>query len=109
MARLSAHRAGVRGAVRRRRCLPRVLDRGALYECADCGHQTSPTSGTLLAGTRKPLKAWFRAIFEISVHRHGTSAKDLLRIMVFGSYETAWTWLHKLRRALGPAASRSTP
>lgn len=72
---------------------------GTLFECADCGHQTSLTSGTLLAGTRKPLKAWFRAIFEISVHRHGISAKDLQRIMGFGSYETAWTWLHKLRRA----------
>ena len=73
---------------------------GALYECAECGHQTSLTSGTLLAGTRKPLRAWYRAIFEISVHRHGISAKDLQRIMGFGSYKTAWTWLHKLRRAL---------
>lgn len=73
---------------------------GKLYECAGCGHQTSLTSGTLLAGTRKPFKAWFRAIFEISVHRHGISAKDLQRIMGFGSYKTAWTWLHKLRRAL---------
>jgi transposase-like protein len=62
--------------------------------------KTSLTSGTLLAGTRKPLRAWFRAIFEISVHRHGISAKDLQRIMGFGSYKTAWTWLHKLRRAL---------
>jgi len=73
---------------------------GELYECAQCSHQTSLTSGTLLAGTRKPFKAWFRAIFEISVHRHGISAKDLQRIMGFGSYKTAWTWLHKLRRAL---------
>jgi transposase-like protein len=73
---------------------------GRLYECAQCGHQTSLTAGSLLAGTRKPFKAWFRAIFEISVHRHGISAKDLQRIMGFGSYETAWTWLHKLRRAL---------
>lgn len=76
------------------------LTRRQLYECAQCGHQTSLTSGTLLAGTRKPFKAWFRAVFEISVHRHGISAKDLQRIMGFGSYETAWTWLHKLRRAL---------
>ena len=73
---------------------------GKLYECANCGHQTSLTSGPLLAGTRKPFKAWFRAIFEISVHRHGISAKDLQRIMGFGSYKTAWMWLHKLRRAL---------
>ena len=58
------------------------------------------TAGTLLAKTRKPLKVWFRAVFEISSRRNGISAKDLQRIMGFGSYETAWTWLHKLRKAL---------
>ena len=73
---------------------------GTLFECADCGHQTSLTSGTLLQGTRKPFKTWFRAVFEISSRRNGISAKDLQRIMGFGSYETAWTWLHKLRAAL---------
>lgn len=73
---------------------------GTLFECADCGHQTSLTSGTLLQGTRKPFKTWFRAVFEISSRRNGVSAKDLQRILGFGSYETAWTWLHKLRVAL---------
>lgn len=72
----------------------------ALFECGDCGHQTSLTSGTLLEGTRKPLRLWFRAAFEMSVRRNGISAKDLQRIMGFGSYETAWTWLHKIRRGL---------
>ena len=33
------------------------------------------------------------------MHGHGISTKDLQRIMGFGSYKTAWTWLHKLRRA----------
>jgi transposase-like protein/Zn ribbon nucleic-acid-binding protein len=73
---------------------------GFLFECAACGHQTSLTSGTLLEKTRKPLKVWFRAVFEISTRRTGISAKDLQRIMGFGCYETAWTWLHKLRAAL---------
>ena len=73
---------------------------GTLFECGACGHQTSLTSGTLLDKTRKPLKVWFRAVFEISTRRTGISAKDLQRIMGFGSYETAWTWLHKLRAAL---------
>lgn len=73
---------------------------GFLFECAKCGHQTSLTSGTLLEKTRKPFKVWFRAIFEISSRRNGISAKDLQRIMGFGSYKTAWSWLHKLRRAL---------
>ena len=73
---------------------------GTTFECATCGHQTSLTSGTVLEKTRKPLKMWFRAIFEISTRRTGISAKDLQRIMGFGSYETAWTWLHKLRAAM---------
>jgi transposase-like protein/Zn ribbon nucleic-acid-binding protein len=73
---------------------------GFLFECADCGHQTSLTSGTLLEKTRKPFKVWFRAVFEISSRRNGISAMELQRIMGFGSYKTAWTWLHKLRAAL---------
>ena len=73
---------------------------GTLFECAQCEHQTSLTAGTLLDRTRKPLRMWFRAVFEISTKRTGISAKDLQRIMGFRSYETAWTWLHKLRAAL---------
>ena len=73
---------------------------GFLFECADCGHQTSLTSGTLLEKTHKPFKVWFRAVFEISTRRTGISAKDLQRILGFGSYRTAWSWLHKLRAAM---------
>jgi transposase-like protein len=73
---------------------------GTTFECRDCDHQTSLTAGTVLEKTRKPLKVWFRAVFEISTRRTGISAMDLMRIMGFGSYKTAWTWLHKLRAAL---------
>ncbi len=68
------------------------------FECRQCGHQTSVTAGTILHKTRKPLRMWFRAIWEMSVRKNGISAKELQRILGFGSYETAWTWLHKLRR-----------
>jgi transposase-like protein len=72
--------------------------RNGRFECSTCGRQTSVTAGTPLHGTRKPLKSWFRAIWEMTTHKGGISAKDLQRIMGFGSYETAWSWLHKLRR-----------
>src|SRR5438552_13277749 len=68
-----------------------TIREGTTFECADCGHQTSLTSGTLLEKTRKPFKMWFRAVFEISTRRTGISAKDLQRIMGFGSYKTAWS------------------
>ena len=77
-----------------------TIRRGTTFECADCGHQTSLTSGTVLEKTRKPFKVWFRAIFEISTRRTGISGKDFQRIMGFGSYKTAWLWLHKLRSAM---------
>lgn len=75
---------------------------GTAFECAACGHQTSLTAGTLLEKTHKPLKQWFRAVFEITTRRTGISAKDLQRLMGFGSYKTAWAWLHKLRAAMQP-------
>ena len=77
-----------------------TIREGTTFECAACGHQTSLTAGTLLEKTHKPLKMWFRAIFEISTRRTGISGKDLQRIMGFGSYKTAWSWLHKLRAAM---------
>ncbi len=54
----------------------------------------------MLEKTHYPLKMWFRAIFEITTRRTGISAKDLQRIMGFGSYKTAGAWLHKLRAAM---------
>ncbi len=71
--------------------------------CARCSHQTSLTSGTILHGTRKPLQTWFKAIWWICSREKGTSAKDLQRYLGLGSYQTAWAWLQKLRRAMKAA------
>jgi transposase-like protein len=70
------------------------------FECKRCRHQTSVTAGTLLHRTRKPLRLWFRAMWEMAAHKGGINACELQRLMGFGSYGTAWCWLHKLRRAM---------
>jgi hypothetical protein len=36
--------------------------RGVLFQCADCGRQTSVTVGTIFQDTRTPLPIWFRAM-----------------------------------------------
>jgi transposase-like protein len=36
----------------------------------------------------------------VVTQKTGGSAKGLQRLMGLGSYQTAWTWLHKLRRAM---------
>jgi transposase-like protein len=65
-----------------------------------CGGQTSVTAGTIFEGTRKPLVAWFRAIWWVTSQKNGASALGLKRVLGVGSYETAWTWIHKMRRAM---------
>ncbi len=71
-----------------------------LYECADCGYQASITAGTIFQDTKKPLRLWFRAVWHITNQKYGANALGLQRILGFGSYRTAWMWLHKLRRAM---------
>jgi transposase-like protein len=58
------------------------------------------TAGTIFQDTRKPLGMWFRAIWFVTNQKTGASALGLQRLLGLGSYFTAWTWLHKLRRAM---------
>lgn len=67
---------------------------------AACGRQTSVTAGTFFQDNRTPLTLRFRALRSVTGSKAGTSAATLQRVLGFGSYQTAWTWLHKLRRAM---------
>lgn len=71
-----------------------------LLECCSCGHQTSLTAGTVMHGSRKPLRMWFMAMWWISTQKTGGSARGLQRLLGLGSYQTAWVWLQKLRLAM---------
>jgi transposase-like protein len=39
-------------------------------------------------------------MWAVTSQKNGASAIGLQRVLGLGSYETAWTWLHKLRRAM---------
>lgn len=71
-----------------------------LWMCADCGVKTSVTAGTIFHRSRTPLTTWFAAIWFVTSQKNGVSAQGLQQTLGFGSYETAWAWLHKLRRAM---------
>jgi transposase-like protein len=77
-----------------------------LWHCKACGRQTSITAGTPLQGTRKPLRTWFQGMFLVATQKTGTSAKNLQRQLGLKSYETAWTWLHKIRSCMRVAGRR---
>ncbi len=74
--------------------------RDGLRRCSSCRSETSVTAGTIFAGTRTPLVSWFAAIWSVVNQKQGVSALGLQRVLGLGSYQTAWAWLHKLRRAM---------
>lgn len=71
-----------------------------LFVCSSCDYKVSVIAGTIFQGTHKPLTLWFRIIWWLTGQKNGASALGLKRILGFGSYQTAWAWLHKLRRAM---------
>lgn len=70
------------------------------FRCSQCQRQTSATAGTVFEGTRKPLRMWFQAMWHVTNQKQGVSALGLQHTLGLGSYQTAWAWLHKLRRAM---------
>lgn len=71
-----------------------------LYLCRSCRRQVSVTAGAIFQDSRLPLPLWFRAMWYVTSQKNGASALALKRILGLGSYQTAWLWLHKLRRAM---------
>lgn len=71
--------------------------------CFHCGHPSSITTNTILHGSKKTLSQWLLAIWWFCDSETETSAKSLQRLLNLSSYQTAWTWLQKLRMAMGTA------
>jgi transposase-like protein len=70
------------------------------WKCTACSHRTSVTAGTVFDRTRTPLTVWFQAVWAFSSTKDGVSALSLQRTLEFGSYQTVWAILHRLRRVL---------
>jgi transposase-like protein len=71
-----------------------------IEECRACGKQHSILAGTIFEQTKTGLARWFLAIYLVTSSKGGVAAMELQRQMGFGSYGTAWAWLHKIRRAM---------
>jgi transposase-like protein len=76
------------------------ISKRRMWMCASCGRKTSVTAGTIFHRSHTPLSTWFAAVWFVTSTKNGTSALALQQQLGFGSYETAWAWLHKLRRAM---------
>ena len=70
-----------------------------VYSCDYCGHQVSPTAGTIFEHSPTPLKLWFYAIYLMSATRCGISAKQIQRETGV-TYKTAWRMFNQIRSLL---------
>ncbi len=75
------------------------VSRGRLM-CPSCQHQSSVSAGTIFEKTRTPLRVWLAAAWYLTNQKQGVSALGLQRVLGLGSYQTAWTMLHRLRCAM---------
>lgn len=78
---------------------PHRVSRARLM-CRSCRHQATVTAGTIFDKTRTPLTVWFAAAWYVTNQKQGVSALGLQRVLGLGSYQTAWTMLHRFRRAM---------
>ncbi|HEX7441785.1 MAG TPA: IS1595 family transposase [Caldimonas sp.] len=69
--------------------------------CRSCERQSTVTAGTIFDKTRTALRVWLAAAWYLTNQKQGVSALGLQRLLGLGSYATAWTMLHRFRRAMG--------
>jgi transposase-like protein len=68
--------------------------------CRSCERQSKVTAGTIFDKTRTALRVWLAAAWYLTNQKQGVSALGLQRVLGLGSYATAWTMLHRFRRAM---------
>ena len=76
-----------------------LKSRPRLFECLDCGRQTSLTAGTVMHRSKLPLTTWFWAAHVMATHSNGMSARQL-EDQLGVTYKTAWLLTQKLRRSM---------
>jgi transposase-like protein len=76
-----------------------LKSRPRLFECLDCGRQTSLTAGTAMHRSKLPLTAWFWTAHMMATHSNGMSARQL-EDQLGVTYKTAWLLSQKLRRSM---------
>ena len=85
----------------------RTIPARHLFQCQTCGHQFTPTTGTLFNDTHLPIQKWFFAVALMTNAKKGLSAKQMQRDLKV-SYQTAWYLCHRIREALQGGSSLFT-
>lgn len=71
-----------------------------LLQCKKGFHQTSLTAGTVMHGSKLPLRLWFWVAYLMATETPGMSAVQLQRQFGLKRYEPVFHVLHKLRSSM---------
>lgn len=69
------------------------------WKCKDCGHKFTVTSGTVMDGTKLPLRKWIVAYHRIGSSKKGVSSRQLSRELGIG-LRPAWHLSHRIRASM---------
>ena len=70
-----------------------------VWQCLDCRKQYSVLTGTMMHGTKVPIRVWALVMFEMVSSKNGVAAREIER--KYGvCCRTAWHLLHRIREAM---------
>ncbi|MBA7596748.1 IS1595 family transposase ISEba1 [subsurface metagenome] len=78
-----------------------LIKKRNIIRCSKCKHEKSFMADTIFGYTKLPLRQWFRNIYILATQEKGMSAMQVYKQLGLKSYQTAWDWLHKIRKELG--------
>ncbi|HUY98611.1 MAG TPA: IS1595 family transposase [Verrucomicrobiae bacterium] len=82
------------------------LSQRRVWECRDCGQQFSVLTGTVMHGTKIPVRTWVFVIFELCSSKNGVAAREVQR-KYHVTAKTAWHLLQRIRDAAKPGQPAS--
>lgn len=71
-----------------------------IRKCAKCRKLISVTNGTVFDSGKKSMRLWFHVMWLLMAQKTGISAQNFCDMFGFGSYQTTWGWLQKLRSVM---------
>jgi transposase-like protein len=73
-----------------------------MFLCNGCRDKFTVRTGTVFERSHIPLHKWLLATHLMASSKKGISAHQLMRMLGFGSYRTAWFMCHRIREAMKP-------
>lgn len=83
---------------------PRTTSTGAvtqrrLWKCGECRKKFSVLTGTVMHGSKIPVRTWILVIFEMASNKNGVASREIERRYNL-TPKSAWFLLHRIREAM---------